>query len=654
MGIGRILGPTVSGLLLTTVCLAADRVEIVVDNSAAMWGTVGRDMPRIVALREALTAVAVSATALDAGLEIGVRMVGGHRDMIEDGVCDDTELLIPIGEVDPAAWREALADLFPRGGRPLVRAVRAAFADLSAGTEGRRIVIVTAGGDTCGGDLAKLLSGYAENREAVVFRVVGLAIDRQTADALTLVARTRNVTDVNSLLDSLMWAALPNEERAAKMQWLSLHVTLGGSPVSGAEIALERGVPDESWTAPIEAGAARIQLPAGRYRATITSPTFEPMEVAGINHVVGESDVDLELSAMPPVTLEVDPERPISGGHAFVQFWGAPSDSGWVTVALAESPLDSYLVRSPAVGPSGERALRLPDVMRELEVGFVRQSGQGVMQLLGRRSFQCSQGKASIDCPEAIENGTALQISWQGPKLPGDHITISGTDGSAVDDLLCIPADSGGPISVTAPIVPGAYEIRYLSSLGRALTRANLEVYEVLATLEAPTELSPGQEFTVEWVGPNAPQDYLSLSLPETENEAYIEWQPTASGSPLRLHAPHDPGSYEIRYVRASDDAVLAREPLIVVAVAVSLRVPTVVETGTRFDVEWSGTPGPGDFLAVAREHSDDQQYLDWSYTTLGSPLSLAAPFRPGRFEVLYVSGKDLEILAREPLKVRR
>jgi len=202
--------------------------------------------------------------------------------------------------------------------------------------------------------------------------------------------------------------------------------------------------------------------------------------------------------------------------------------------------------------------------------------------------------------------------------------------------------------------MPGAYEIRYVTGLGRAVTRTSLEVYEVLATLKATTELGPGEEFTVEWTGPNDPQDYLSIATPDSENQAYIDWRPTDSGNPLSLRAPQDQGQYEIRYVRSSDGALLAREPLAVTATAVSLRFPPVVEIGTRFDVEWSGTPGRGDFLAVASEGSEKKRYLDWSFTTLGNPLSLAAPFKPGQFEVLYISGKDHEIVVRAPLKVRR
>jgi hypothetical protein len=78
------------------------------------------------------------------------------------------------------------------------------------------------------------------------------------------------------------------------------------------------------------------------------------------------------------------------------------------------------------------------------------------------------------------------------------------------------------------------------------------------------------------------------------------------------------------------DGEVLAREALSVVAAEITLDVPPVVEAGTRFEVAWSGTAGEGDFIAIARVRSDPKKHLDWSYTDLGSPVTLAAPFDAG------------------------
>jgi Ca-activated chloride channel family protein len=124
-------------------------------------------------------------------------------------------------------------------------------------------------------------------------------------------------------------------------------------------------------------------------------------------------------------------------------------------------------------------------------------------------------------------------------------------------------------------------------------------------------------------------------------------------GSPAVLTVPNTVGDYEIRYVRASDGEVLARHPLAVEAVEIAIEVPSVVEAGTRFEVAWSGTAGVGDFIAVAQHHSGPENYLDWSYTDLGSPVTLAAPFEPGIYVVRYVSGTSNEIVARRPIEVR-
>ena len=208
-------------------------------------------------------------------------------------------------------------------------------------------------------------------------------------------------------------------------------------------------------------------------------------------------------------------------------------------------------------------------------------------------------------------------------------------------------------MTLTAPIVPGAYKVRYISSLGKILTSSTLEVFEVLATLEGPAEVSAGEELDVTWTGPAGPQDYLSIAEPGAENEAYLEWALTGEGNPLRLRVPRRTGDFELRYVRAEDGEVLARRHLAVVAEAVSLQAPPEVEAGSRFVVEWSGTPGGGDFIAIAKEGAATGRHLDWSYTTAGRRLTLAAPFHPGRYEVQYVSGGNLEILARQSLEVR-
>jgi len=258
---------------------------------------------------------------------------------------------------------------------------------------------------------------------------------------------------------------------------------------------------------------------------------------------------------------------------------------------------------------------------------------------------------------EALAN-FALAVSLQDDDLKIGLRTMGGhheliDDGPEDDYAACILAESGGPVTLAAPIVPGAYDIRYISNLGKILSRSTLEVFEVLATLDGPAEVSAGEEFEVTWTGPDASQDYLSIAEPGAANETYLEWAPTSEGDPLRLQAPRYTGEFELRYVRAADGEVLARHRMTVAAEAVSLRAPAEVDAGSRFEVEWSGTPGDGDFIVVAREGAVARKHFDWSYTTAGRSLTLAAPFRPGQYEVRYISGSEVKILARQPLVVR-
>ena len=202
-------------------------------------------------------------------------------------------------------------------------------------------------------------------------------------------------------------------------------------------------------------------------------------------------------------------------------------------------------------------------------------------------------------------------------------------------------------------MIPGAYIIRYTSATGRVLARSHLEVFEILATLEGPHEAGPGQLVTIAWTGPDAPQDYLSIADPTAADDEYLMWSPTASGNPTRLFAPKTAGTFEIRYVRAEDGAVLARLPLEIVVAPISLVVPPFVAAGTRFEVGVNGTAVAGDLVTIAHEDSEPLERVDWSYADAGNPLTLAAPFERGRYEVRYVAGATREIVARVPLRVQ-
>jgi Ca-activated chloride channel homolog len=415
---------------------------------------------------------------------------------------------------------------------------------------------------------------------------------------------------------------------------------------------VDRYVGEETST-PIVEGAAELRLAPGRYRARIEGPEIGTVMLDDIVHLGTQETLEVALSPAPQVTLEVVPERPLAGDEATFQYWGAPPGTNSLALTAAGAPTGHFLLRSPVTGPAGEVTLPLPDSPNDLEVQFTRDIGSGIQQLLGKLEFETGRRRVTIEAPERAEIQRSMTLTWSGDGLPGDHIIVEYAGDDRREDVLCILAIGRGPITVNAPDLAGDYVVRYRSRRGRSLARASLEVFEILATLEGPTMAVPGEEIRVGWTGPDSAQDFLSVAAHDELNEQYRSFSPTSSGNPVILTAPITPGDYEIRYVRGTDGEVLARYSLAVASVEVTLEVPRVVEAGTRFEVAWSGSAGQGDFVTVARAHSGPKKHLDWSYTDLGSPVTLAAPFEAGEYVVRYVSGTSNEIVARKPIEVR-
>jgi Ca-activated chloride channel family protein len=648
----RIRITLVLALILSAVlCHGTERVVIVLDASVGMWEPFQTGTPRHVAVRDAVGTLIESLTVQQQQLELGLHTIGGRSDITVDFGCEDTDTLVETGPIEPWQWTTALAGVDPRGGRALVQAIEKAAESFTAkGGEGR-IVVLTSGGDQCHREIFELLDSLSGEESPIDVRIIGLGMDQELADSLILSTKTRNVNDPKKLIDTLWWGVLPTKAYSPRKEWLELRVSHGGTPVAEATLRMEDPASGEEIVTAITDGEARIRIPLGVHRARIEGPQGGAIDLAGIAHFGNRQE--LALSDSPPVTLEVIPERPLAGDVAYVQYWGAETGVNWLGVAVAGADAGQYIARAAAPEAAGEVALQLPDSPNRLEMQFTREIGPGLHQLLGRVPFETSRRTISIEAPEKVEKGSQVKLGWAGEVLLGDHITFTLSEADSADAALCVSAIGQSPIAVTAPSVAGEYIVRYHSRRGRPLARADLEVFEILATLDGPLKIGPGADFAVGWTGPDADQDFVSIAATNDDDHDYRSFSLTAAGNPALLTAPKTPGDYELRYIRASDGTVLARKQLAVVAIEITLEVPAVVDAGTRFEVEWTGTAGDGDFVSVAIPGSETKKHLDWSYASLGSPLTLAAPFEPGQYVVRYVSGETQKVISRQPFRVR-
>jgi len=388
----------VVGLIVTASIAAADppdRILFVLDASDRMTGTGPDGAPVHEVLGASLLQVLAGAVADHPDLQPGLRLAGGSAD---DGVvpCRSTHLVIPVSTPDRERWIEAVDGLEPAGVCPLIGATVAAIDDLGDGQSPARVVVVTAGGDDCGDDIARVGQALAEHQGEIEIRLIGLGLDAATLDTFGSVP-ARDVRDRDALLQALEWAVSGTEE--------------------------------------------------------------------------------------------------------------------------TESPAE--------------------------------------------------------------------------PEPPS-------------------------------------------------------------ASIGAPASVPVGQKVTVDWSGPEGPEDFVSFARSDAAGTDYLDWARTEGGSPATLSAPDEPGSYELRYVDGTTNEVLARTAIDVEAIAITLDVPPTVTAGRRFAVSWTGPAAPGDMLTISRAGAPTHRVLDWASTTLGSPVTLAAPGRPGAYEVRYVNGTGGDVAARVRIEVRR
>jgi Ca-activated chloride channel family protein len=69
---------------------------------------------------------------------------------------------------------------------------------------------------------------------------------------------------------------------------------------------------------------------------------------------------------------------------------------------------------------------------------------------------------------------------------------------------------------------------------------------------------------SIDWSGPNAEGDFVTLALVGSGAMQFNSAAATADGWPAMLTTPETPGEYEIRYVSGVDNTILALDTITV------------------------------------------------------------------------------------------
>lgn len=260
---------------------------------------------------------------------------------------------------------------------------------------------------------------------------------------------------------------------------------------------------------------------------------------------------------------------------------------------------------------------------------------------------------AELSAPTSAAMGSRFEVRWSGPAANDDFITVARAAQPPAAYLSMTRVREGNPLKVWAPSDVGEYEVRYVLARGsKVLARAPLTVKPVTAGLEVDGSVKAADWIEVTWEGPGGESDFVSVARPDQPPGAVLARVSVKQGTTVRLRAPADAGTYEVRYVLGRGAKLLAKAPLTVEPVAATVAAPAAVRIGAEFEVRWTGPGYREDLVVIARTDQKPNSNVGSKATRTGNPVKLRAPKEPGVYELRYILGPGTRILAAAPITI--
>lgn len=256
-------------------------------------------------------------------------------------------------------------------------------------------------------------------------------------------------------------------------------------------------------------------------------------------------------------TATLDAPAQVAAGAKVQVAWTGPNNArDYVGIGDAD-PKGTRSIGYVYTAKGSPVTLSAPDRPGDYELRYFLAAGDTI---IASRKIMVGNVAASVSAPAQVGAGRKFNIEWKGPGNPGDFITIVKTGAHERQYADFAYLSKGNPIELRAPDAAGDYEVRYLTAQSYStLASARVTVAPVRSTLKGPPEAVAGSTFSVDWSGPNNPNDYVAIVARGAREGEGGNYQRTASGNPVSLLAPLAPGEYELRYNTGQSHMTLAR-----------------------------------------------------------------------------------------------
>ncbi len=633
------------------------RILFLVDASASMatsWSGSAGD--RMGAVRTTLDALEEVFQGRNFQPEVSLRVFGDQLQPSNPESCADTRLIrswIPADEDNLGA---CLDDIQPHGAGSLALALDGVLLDLEVPRENDLVLIIVDGLTRCDRDLQKAFDSLTLDGEGAEVHIFGFGLNVTDQAELSTYAHYHAIGWPAQLIQGVSMAISQHVSLPLLEETIELDLNAIGNlgfELEGLDIV-------GTWNKePISVDLSREKLliKASLGTATVIATGSEqgPRRHLVRVPVVPERRLSLEFFKAGTVDLSVQIDESGWGRPGVIEatWHGAPEDELQLVLQENGVPGGSWFYSKTIKGPDGQVSLSLPTQAADLVLQLRTPVGLGDGIIAAVLFF--SPGRAmTLEAPEKANAGGSVAVSWDGESYSGDVVTLVPVEAPPEALGTVVEAVEGSPRDFFVPFDQCSYEFRYIDGRSfEVLARTPLEVRAAIAGLMA-LPITPGSKtIDVHWWGPAGPMDVIILTTADAEGSEYLNWASPSDGSPSRFRAPQTPGDYEIRYLIEGKQAA-ATLPLKIETVPVSLDVPKTVRVGERLRIAWTGPQGPNDFLVLVRRGQNLGKQLDFAYVSAGSPTSLAAPGRPGVYEVRYIAALRRKVLATATVKVVR
>ena len=716
-------------ILLSSMSLAFSQtyVELVLDASGSMWNKLDDGRFRITAAKEVLSDFIGGLP--DGDLNIGLRIYGSLVSALDAGACDDTKLFVDLAGMDKSELINTVNVAKAIGATPIAKSLLAAADDFPNQADRRMIILVTDGEESCGGDLQAVAADLKSRGFDIDIRIIGFDLDQKAIDSFKGIGKFENAANAEELgkalkdaVDEVIETAIvPVEYRFDNNDeaWLVFGDAQGDSSKNAivpadynpegyicAEDSAAGGI--WYWLAPLHGDASKAYGMTLSFdeKQSQTDRQFDSTDIIIESENIALSfstnkHPDTEFTSYQVLLTEAGWQNETSGqaatkddflavlgnlkmfrlrgeyrdgadtgcldnvvigdapraargqinllapdstpaGKAFnVAYSGdiRVSEDDFIVLVNPENKKGSYHNRAYVKEDNSPVSITAPIKPGIYEIRYLDHSDDSI---LATRAITVTESKITLSAPETVSPGQSFEVTWVGPDGEGDYITLVSkeTEDGKYDEWYY--TKDGNPLSFTAPIISGDYEIRYQSDREDGVfARKALNIGEAEFSFSAPATVEAGTSFEVGWTGPDGPQDYITIVAVGSKPGAYKSYEYTSNGSPVTLMAETVAGEYEIRYQSDRESGIIfASTPITVTPMQISIQAPSQVNAGESFEVSWTGPDGPDDYITIVPAGAEAGAYEDYKYTTNGSPLSLTAPTTPGNYEIRYQSDR--------------